>query len=84
MDGWAGLRPSACDGLPVIGQSGAGSSVRLLATGHFRNGILLAPGTAHAIADLVCGVTPAVDLAPFLPLRASIPAVCDKHFAAAL
>jgi glycine oxidase len=81
IESWAGLRPGSSDGLPIIGQIG---SRRFLATGHFRNGILLAPGTAHIIADLICGITPAVDLASFTPLRASISAVCDKHFAAAL
>jgi glycine oxidase len=81
---WAGLRPVSPDGLPIIGRCEAESSVRFLATGHFRNGILLAPGTAHVIADLICGRTPAVDLAPFAPQRAAMAAACDKHFAAAL
>jgi len=92
IESWAGLRPGSPNGLPIIGQceppcepqDACGRARRFLATGHFRNGILLAPGTAHIIADLVCGITPAVDLASFTPLRASIPAVCDKHFAAAL
>lgn len=83
VDGWAGLRPATADGLPVIGRS-AGKGPHFMATGHFRNGILLAPGTAHIIADLVCGLAPAIDLAPFLPDRASGAAACDKHFAAAL
>jgi glycine oxidase len=87
VESWAGLRPASADGLPIIGQIGCcehGDAARFLAAGHNRNGILLAPGTAHAIADLVCGVTPAIDLAPFAPRRASIQPVCDKHFAAAL
>jgi glycine oxidase len=84
VESWAGLRPRSGDGLPMIGRRPEGGAAQFLATGHFRNGILLAPGTAHVIADLVCGTMPAVDLAPFAPHRASIPAVCDKHFAAAL
>jgi glycine oxidase len=84
VDGWAGLRPGTADALPVIGCYTDGNYLRLVATGHFRNGILLAPGTAHAIADLVCGRTPAVDLAPFAPHRASPSPACDNHFAAAL
>jgi glycine oxidase len=88
VDSWAGLRPATPDGLPFIGAIGqSGGSRRapqLLAAGHHRNGILLAPGTAHVVADLVCGRTPAVDLAPFAPHRMSLPAACDKHFAAAL
>jgi glycine oxidase len=40
-----------------------------LATGHFRNGILLAPITARIMADLVTGRQPAFDLSPFSPSR---------------
>lgn len=47
---WSGLRPDTADHLPVIGCGGEGL---VLATGHFRNGILLAPVTAELIADLV-------------------------------
>jgi glycine oxidase len=84
VESWAGLRPRSGDGLPLIGRPPESGAAQFLATGHFRNGILLAPGTAHLIADLVTGAIPAVDLAPFAPHRASIPAACDKHFAAAL
>jgi glycine oxidase len=85
LESWAGLRPGSADGLPIIGRCKYGDdSARFVATGHYRNGILLAPGTAHAIADLVCGIAPAIDLASFSPHRASIPTACDKHFAAAL
>jgi glycine oxidase len=84
VESWAGLRPASADGLPTIGRCEHGGAARFLAAGHYRNGILLAPGTAYAIADLVCGITPAIDLAPFAPHRASIQPVCDKHFAAAL
>lgn len=60
---WAGLRPGTEDKLPFLG---AGPLERLyLATGHFRNGILLAPMTARVIASLVKGERPAVDLRPF-------------------
>jgi glycine oxidase len=84
VESWAGLRPGSADGLPVIGASRPQQDSQFLATGHHRNGILLAPGTAHAIADLVCGIAPAVDLASFRPHRPSMPAACDNHFAAAL
>ena len=67
VESWAGLRPGSADGLPVIGACRPQRRAQFLATGHLRNGILLAPGTAHVIADLVCGITPAVDLAPFSP-----------------
>jgi glycine oxidase len=49
----AGLRPGTPDNLPAIGP---GTTDGLLwATGHFRNGILLAPLTAELIADAACG-----------------------------
>lgn len=47
----AGLRPGTPDRLPIIGRI-AGSNV-IAATGHYRNGILLAPLTARIVADLV-------------------------------
>lgn len=84
IDSWAGLRPGTPDALPVIGGYEEGDTLRFVATGHFRNGILLAPGTARVMADLINGREPAVDLASFSPRRASTPTVCDKHFAAAL
>jgi glycine oxidase len=84
VESWAGLRPGSADGLPFIGRREGRGAAHFLATGHLRNGILLAPGTAHALADLVCGIAPVVDLAPFRPHRTSMPAACDNHFAAAL
>jgi len=64
---WAGLRPFCEDGLPVLG---AGDLDGLyIATGHFRNGLLLAPITAKLMADLiVAGHVPKI-LEPFLPGR---------------
>ncbi len=46
-----GLRPATSDGMPIIGRSAKRGVV--YATGHFRNGVLLAPLTARAVADLV-------------------------------
>lgn len=54
VDSWAGLRPRAEDGLPVIGES-ADVEGLFYATGYFRNGILLAPATGEIVADLVNG-----------------------------
>ena len=50
---WAGLRPGTPDGLPVLGLSPVPGLY--LATGHFRNGILLAPVTARILADALTG-----------------------------
>jgi len=48
----AGLRPATPDGLPVIGWSSVAPGV-MYATGHYRNGVLLAPLTAQLVADAV-------------------------------
>jgi len=64
---WAGLRPSTPDRLPYLGKGPVEGLI--VATGHYRNGILLAPITGEIVADLVAGRTPSVDLSPFSPLR---------------
>lgn len=71
VETWAGLRPRAADHLPVIGPD---ASIRGLihATGHYRNGILLAPLTALVVGDLLTGSSPEIDLTPFLPSRLMI------------
>lgn len=50
-ESWAGLRPGTPDGRPFIGPTAIDGL--LLATGHYRNGILLAPVTAALIASFV-------------------------------
>jgi glycine oxidase len=52
VDSWAGFRPHAPDDLPVLGPA-ADIDALFYATGHYRNGILLAPITAEIIADAV-------------------------------
>ncbi|MFN2597170.1 MAG: glycine oxidase ThiO [Pyrinomonadaceae bacterium] len=67
-DEWAGLRPRADDALPLLGMSTEIENL-FYATGHYRNGILLAPLTGALVADLITtGETPA-PLAPFSPAR---------------
>lgn len=56
IEAWAGLRPRAIDGLPIIGASPVVKNL-FFATGHYRNGILLAPLTAHAVADAITNTT---------------------------
>lgn len=65
---WAGFRPWAPDERPVIGPW-PGVEGLFVATGHFRNGILLAPITARLLRELIVGHAPSVDLTPFLPDR---------------
>lgn len=63
----AGLRPGSPDNAPLIGRTILDGLV--VATGHFRNGVLLTPVTADAIATLLStGATPP-EIAPFSPLR---------------
>ncbi|MGH3832173.1 MAG: glycine oxidase ThiO [Pseudonocardiaceae bacterium] len=62
----AGLRPASPDNLPVIGELEPGV---LAATGHHRNGILLAPLTADAVLALLRGQPVPVDVAPATPAR---------------
>jgi glycine oxidase len=63
----AGLRPGSPDNAPLLGPAGVDGLV--VATGHYRNGILLAPVTADAVAELlVSGRVPAA-IAAFRPDR---------------
>jgi glycine oxidase len=63
----AGLRPGSPDNAPLIGASATDGL--LVATGHFRNGVLQAPLTADCIAALLAGDQPPIDVAPFSPRR---------------
>jgi glycine oxidase len=63
----AGLRPGSPDNSPLIGRT---DNV-IWATGHFRNGVLLTPITADAVADLLTGAEPPQAVAPFSPDRFS-------------
>lgn len=65
---WAGFRPWAPDERPVLGPW-PGLEGLVVATGHFRNGILLAPITSRLIRELLVERVPSLDLTPFLPDR---------------
>jgi glycine oxidase len=64
---WAGLRPDSPDHLPVIGPTEVEGL--LIATGHFRSGILLAPLTALLIREWVATQNVSVDWSRFSPMR---------------
>ncbi|HVX31821.1 MAG TPA: glycine oxidase ThiO, partial [Solirubrobacterales bacterium] len=66
----AGLRPGSPDNLPLVGRGAVEGLV--LATGHFRNGILLAPLTADAVAATLAGDPLPAAIANADPLRSSI------------
>jgi glycine oxidase len=63
VETWAGLRPFTEDRLPVLGPGPLPGL--FLASGHFRNGILLSPVTAELVAQAVLGRSPALPLEPF-------------------
>ncbi len=65
---WAGLRPHSKDGLPLIGPL-AGLDGLFIATGHFRNGILLGPLTGRLLAEMILGDPPSFSLEAFAPQR---------------
>lgn len=63
VETWAGLRPFTEDRLPVLGPGPLPGL--FLASGHFRNGILLAPVTAELLAQALFAHTPSLPLEPF-------------------
>jgi glycine oxidase len=66
---WAGLRPDTPDHLPIVGPTEIEGL--LIATGHFRSGVLLTPVTARLIGGFVLGQTACVDWERFSPMRFS-------------
>lgn len=67
LEDWAGLRPGTPDALPILGATA--TSGYYAATGHFRDGILLAPITAQVMADVITNGKCEHDLSPFSPAR---------------
>lgn len=68
LEVWAGLRPSTPDELPFLGPSPDHRN-QFVAAGHYRNGILLAPATAHVMAQIIAGQPTAIDLSDYSPAR---------------
>ncbi len=67
LESWAGLRPGTPDDLPILGPTNIPGY--FVATGHFRDGILLAPITAHVMAQVITGIEPDQDLTRFSSTR---------------
>jgi glycine oxidase len=67
LEDWAGLRPGTPDALPILGTTATPGYY--VATGHFRDGILLAPITAQVMASVIEGRDPEYDLTKFSPAR---------------
>ena len=68
VESWAGLRPATADGLPILGFTPSQPRY-VVANGHFRNGILLAPATARVMAQMLFHEATDVDLSAFAPDR---------------
>jgi glycine oxidase len=67
VETWSNFRPATPDGLPILGA--AATPGLFHATGHYRNGVLLAPITADAVAVAVLSWPGPVDLSPFAASR---------------
>ena len=67
LEDWAGLRPGTPDDLPILGATSVAGYY--VATGHFRDGILLAPVTAQLMAQVVMGGKIDYDISAFSVAR---------------
>ncbi len=65
---WAGLRPGSPGGVPFIGKVPEISGL-YINSGHYRNGVVLAPASSRLLADILLGRDPIVDPAPYRPDR---------------
>jgi len=74
---WAGLRPDSPDHLPIVGPTDIDGL--LMATGHFRSGILLTPITARLIREWITEQRVSVDWDRFSPMRFSSAADAARH-----
>jgi glycine oxidase len=63
LEAWAGLRPGTPDALPILGATETPGY--FIVTGHFRDGILLAPVTARVMGQVIAGERPEFDLRAF-------------------
>jgi glycine oxidase len=70
LEAWAGLRPGTPDGLPILGATPTPGY--FVATGHFRDGILLAPVTAKLMSQMMIGQTAEIDVLKFSTQRFAI------------
>lgn len=61
---WMGFRPGSPDGMPYLGPV-EGYKGLWIATGHYRNGVALAPVTADIMSHWITGETPSIDLSDF-------------------
>ena len=75
---WAGLRPALPDRYPAMGRA-PGFRNLIVATGHFRNGVLLGPLTGQIMTEILCDQSPSWDLTPFQLERLVPPGHAAQH-----
>lgn len=75
---WTGFRPATRDKLPLIGPWGPTAGM-WIAAGHEGLGITTSLGTARLLADLIVGRRPAIDAAPFSPMRVFSSSTAGGH-----
>lgn len=63
---WAGFRPGTADGIPFIGHHPEYDNV-YINTGHFRNGLVLAPASVHVLSSIICDEDAQIDVSPYDP-----------------
>jgi len=68
---WAGLRPGSPDGLPLIGRL-PNFERTYVATGHFRSGLQMSPGTARLVRELLLEQAPSIPLEPYSVTRPTV------------
>ena len=67
LESWAGLRPGTPDNLPIMGETRTPGYY--VCTGHYRDGILLAPISGEIMAQVIRGMSPEHDISAFSPQR---------------
>jgi glycine oxidase len=67
LEAWAGLRPGTPDNLPILGRTETAGY--FVATGHFRDGIMLSPITAQLMAAVISEQPTSLDISKFSPVR---------------
>jgi D-amino-acid dehydrogenase len=63
IEPWTGLRPMSADGVPIVSRTPIGNLY--LNTGHGHLGWTMAAGSGRALADMIMGRAPAIDMAPY-------------------
>lgn len=64
VEQWAGLRPMACDDVPIIDRAGRHDNL-VIAAGHGMLGLTLATGTGKIVSDMIYGQKPEINISPF-------------------